>query len=522
MTSAANGSPIRAAEVRVREADGRTNRLVTTDDDGRFEVRDLTPGEWAVRASKAGFVSQQYGQNHPLEATTPIKLSNGQRFTADITLIRGSAIAGHVTDEFGDPLAGVRVQAVRARMIGGRRQLTATGPADQTDDLGAYRVFGLVPGDYYVSAVLRAPENMARGSVGGVPTYYPGTRSVRDAQRVTVRASEDQTGIDISAPRPAVGVQVSGTVFTSNGAPAAGASIHLYNEDDVTLVSGVKGMYATADLSGRFTAITVMPGSYLVEASTHLSNIAGLERVLVPLEVGTTDLTGVAIATRPAASLNGTVVADAGSTLPQTLDIGISAQSVDGGGSVLNTGMMQIGNRFSLPTLSGRYVLSITDLPDGWMVKAIEIGGENMADAVVDFTNLGPTVNARIVLTDRIGEVSGVVTSRGQPRRSSVLLFPADPAKWTYPSRYVRMGRTDEEGRFLVAGLPEQRYRAVALAYIEEDAFQDTEFLARVSKAAIEFSLGEGEKKTLRITQRGVIRKNRFASRRPPRAQQAP
>ena len=62
------------------------------------------------------------------------------------------------------------------------------------------------------------------------------------------------------------------------------------------------------------------------------------------------------------------------------------------------------------------------------------------------------------------------------------------------------MSRTDEEGRFLVAGLPEQRYRAVALAYIEEDAFQDTEFLARVSKAAIEFSLGEGEKKTLRIT----------------------
>jgi hypothetical protein len=167
---------------------------------------------------------------------------------------------------------------------------------------------------------------------------------------------------------------------------------------------------------------------------------------------------------------------------------------------VLNTGMMQIGNRFSLPTLTGRYVLSITDLPDGWMVKAIEIGGENMADAIVDFTNLGPTVNARIVLTDRIGEVSGVVTSRGQPRRSSVLVFPADPAKWTYPSRYVRMGRTDEEGRFRIPGLPEQRYRAVALAYIEEDAFQDTEFLGRVSKGAIEFSLGEGEKKTLQIT----------------------
>ena len=65
--AAATGAPIRGAQVRLRDPGGRDFRLTTTDDQGQFDVRDLTPGEWTVIASKAGFVSQQAGQTSPFE-----------------------------------------------------------------------------------------------------------------------------------------------------------------------------------------------------------------------------------------------------------------------------------------------------------------------------------------------------------------------------------------------------------------------------------------------------------------------
>ena len=85
-----------------------------------------------------------------------IDLADGQRTTANFTLSRGSAITGRVSDEFGDPITGARVQVLRSQVQQGRRRLVpATGGA-QTDDTGSFRVFGLAPGEYYVSASLQA------------------------------------------------------------------------------------------------------------------------------------------------------------------------------------------------------------------------------------------------------------------------------------------------------------------------------------------------------------------------------
>src|SRR6185503_1762361 len=71
------------------------------------------------------------------------------------TLPRGSVIAGHVSDEDGDPMPGANVRVMRYQYLQGDRRLTPAGNA-QTDDKGQYRVWGLMPGDYYVSAVARS------------------------------------------------------------------------------------------------------------------------------------------------------------------------------------------------------------------------------------------------------------------------------------------------------------------------------------------------------------------------------
>ena len=79
----------------------------------------------------------------------------------------GSVITGTVVDEYGEATAGTQVRVMRYVMQGGRRTLQQAGTGS-TDDRGIYRVYGLQPGDYIVSAVPRnaGPGVSSRGKEG--------------------------------------------------------------------------------------------------------------------------------------------------------------------------------------------------------------------------------------------------------------------------------------------------------------------------------------------------------------------
>ena len=80
----------------------------------------------------------------------------------------------------------------------------------------------------------------------------------------------------------------------------------------------------------------------------------------------------------------------------------------------------------------------------------------------------------------------------------SVVIFPDDTTRWTYPTRYVRAVRADDQGRFSVRGLPaNERYYAVAVDYLEDGEEQDPQFLERLRARAMTFSLGEGEQRSV-------------------------
>src|SRR5262245_25921982 len=181
VTAADTGAPVREAEVRLSSR-GSYNRLVTTDGDGLFSIPDLPAGEYRVTVSRTGFTSIVLGQHRPPEAPTALNLSAGESFTADVALVRGGAIQGRVVDQFGEPLAGTRVQVLKSRMVRGQRRLQAMGPGDHTDDTGEFRVYGLPPGDYYVVATAGPADSVRRDP----PVYYPGTASFTEAQTVNL------------------------------------------------------------------------------------------------------------------------------------------------------------------------------------------------------------------------------------------------------------------------------------------------------------------------------------------------
>jgi hypothetical protein len=92
----------------------KQGRSTTTDEQGRYEAKDLPAGRFHVSARKGGYVTMAHGQTRPFQSGRPIELQDGQRVeNINFNLPRGSVVAGRITDEFGEPVAHVGIQVLR-------------------------------------------------------------------------------------------------------------------------------------------------------------------------------------------------------------------------------------------------------------------------------------------------------------------------------------------------------------------------------------------------------------------------
>jgi hypothetical protein len=518
VTTADTGAPVAGAEVRL-SASSSYRRLVTTDGDGRFELSNLPSGEYRLTVTRAGYTPLEFGQRRPFEAPATIDLSEGESFTANVAVPRGGVIHGRVVDELGEPVAGTRVQALRARMVQGQRRLQSVGAGDQTDDTGAFRVYGLPPGDYYVAA--------SAGEVNAVkrdpPLFYPGTPSFAEAHPITLAAGAEATADFQLAPIRTA--SVSGVALNSTGAPIA-AMISLVS-DVVGLGLSLEGnppsalrLPADSGPDGRFTIENVPPGPYTLTAQAPFPDsftagfVAGAtaaggrtaaaammndmikrmpESASMPIVVTGDDISGLTLVTRTAGTLTVSIETDTGVTRPLPTGLRVTAASTHAGSMSMFAGGR---DRFQLAGMTGPFRLETQGIPDGWAISAITMDGRDVTDEAIDLQ--GQNASARIVLTDRIASVGGAVQSRENVARQSVIVFADDESRWTYPSRYVRVTRTDEQGRFEVRGLPpNERYLALAVDYLEDGEEQDPQTLERLRSRATSFSLGEGERRSV-------------------------
>jgi hypothetical protein len=133
------------------------------------------------------------------------------------------------------------------------------------------------------------------------------------------------------------------------------------------------------------------------------------------------------------------------------------------------------------------------------MLSAIEANGVDVTDKPVELRGNAPEL--RIVLSRRVTEVSGVVTSARAPIPNvTVVVFPEDREKWSFPSRYVAFADTDNQGRFVIPRLPgRERYFAAVVTSLEDGDQFDQDLLDRLRPGATLFTLGEGERRTLNL-----------------------
>jgi protocatechuate 3,4-dioxygenase beta subunit len=518
VVAADNGSPIRRAQVRIG-GQGAQGRLATTDAQGRFELRDLPAGRYTVSASKGGFVSVQYGQRRPSESGTPLEIGDGQALEkVVIALPRGSVISGRITDEFGEPVANAVVGSLRYGYAGGARRLMPAGgqnARDTTDDQGHFRLFGLSPGDYIISASFRSGGGEATDpsgeNTGYAPTYYPGTSTVADAQRVTVALGQEQTSVIFSLIATRL-VRVSGAVLNSQGTPMQNGAVMLTPASTrVNAPALNSALSGRIDGSGQFRVLNVPPGRYVAQVRTQVgrggpaargANVASAEFGRQEITVGAEDLNGVVLLTGPGARVTGQIVTDTGvvpSIRAQQLTVMARPVQLDPSSPAGGVGRVNDDFTFELNGVFDARVFRL-NAPQGWNLKSVLLNGQDVTDVPLELPPAQTVSGMQIVITERTTDLSGRVTdARSRPVTDvTVVIFPADEDKWMYQSRFVRAARPDQDGRYEIRGLPPSGdYLAIAVQGLEDGQAGDPEFLATVRDHAAKLSLGEGETRAL-------------------------
>jgi hypothetical protein len=505
VVAADTGQPLRKAQVRVVSAELRENRMASTDPDGKYELKDLPAGRYQVSVTKGSYVSLLYGQSRPFEAGKPLAILDGQIVEkVDFALPRGGIITGKVVDEFGEPIADVRVMPMRYQYVQGRRRLNSAGRMATTNDIGEYRIFGLAPGQYFLSATLQGGAMMMMTEAsddrsGYAPTYYPGTADASQAQRISIGIGQTASDINVALV-PTRTARVSGTAVDSNGKPLAGGMVMVMQRSGTMMMSAA-GTQIKPD--GSFTVANLSPGDYMLQAMTPGSLGDMSEFAVGQVTVAGDDVTGVQLTGMKSVTAAGRIIVDpalAKSLPPSAIRLlATPAHPEDNLLAGIGTGKVNDDYTFEVKARPGLGLIRPMSLPSGFALKAVRQHGSDVTDAGIEFRPNEDVAGIEVEITNKTTEVSGVVTTaRGEPVKDyTVVVFAQDRDRWGYMSRYFQTGRPDQDGRYKVKALPAGEYYAVAIDYVEPGEASDPEFLDRLKARAVSFSLLDGDTKTL-------------------------
>jgi protocatechuate 3,4-dioxygenase beta subunit len=532
---------LRRVVVRIRSVGDLPDGLTAiTGDDGTFAFAGLPAGRYMVTASRPGFIETSYGAKRPQGEGSAIELADGQRVTsADLSLPPAAAIAGIVRDQEGEPMADQMVFVLRyAFNNAGQRSLQpARGGSFRpiTDDRGAYRAWGLPPGEYYV-VVLHGfdvrggsaahevtaddvrwarqavadrnrppgapPSPASEADVVYAPVFYPGTARQADASRIVLGEGEERTGIDVVMTRVPV-ADVHGTIVSPDGPPPANLRVSLLAHDRIDGIPFSGFTTATATQAGTFTLRAVRPGDYTIAVQPAAGPPPGQRGPGRPdapgslARFGLTDVTvtvtlqsGVTVSGR--VSFEGATAPPPGLTAVRAL---LRADTSPGGAAIgVAPATVAADGTFSFGGVApGQYRLVLTRVGN-WVARSAMLGGRDVLDE--PFTVASTDVrDLAVAFTDRPAELSGVIQdANGHPAPEyAVIAFAADERYWTPQSRRVQMARPGSDGRFRFPNLVPGNYLLVALTDVEAGEWYDPEFLKTLQPSGIPIAIGEGE-----------------------------
>jgi len=475
----ADGQAVTDATVTVSSVNSsRQSRTVPTNDNGDFEFKGLEPGMYRVEVSAPAYVSM------PADPDESIYRA-GDSIT--LNMIKAGVITGKVVTAGNDPVVAVRVRALMIRDANGRPTRTEPSRDRLTDDRGVYRIFGLVPGTYVISAGGRGFSGTGANAYDNdAPTFAPS--STRDtAEEISLGSGEERT-VEIRY-RGTGGHAVSGNVNALSTPENPWLRVNLARIVNSTLDVSVF-TYQNARVKG-FEFQGVADGDYFIWTSFAARGGELLVSEPKRITVKGADVTGIELIARPLASVAGTVVLEPSmvaeckdkrrplfeetlvslqrnqknlpkqETATQTVDVplyGSSQATPDSAGS------------FQLRNLAaGQYNLNLRMFAKYWYLRSVTLPAgkdpttNDIARSLLTLKSGDRVTGVKATLAEGAASVSGQVELPEDRRAGTIVVYvvPAEKDKADEVLRYFA-APVDADGSFTQDHVPPGRYWALA------------------------------------------------------------
>ena len=505
VVSKVDEAPLKGATVHLQTDEDHAHTIAAKSGaDGRFELKNVPAGQYHISVSRNGYFRVEYGQNKPGQPGAVFSLRPGERKTDLLfRLGRAGVITGRVFNEDGEPMPGVMISAMRSTYENGRAELQQIGNAD-SNDLGEYRIFGLVPGRYYISAENSAWDHVVgdrefsgeaknSGEKGYTKIYFPNAADPGKASLVTVKEGEEIPAIDFLMKEITV-YRIRGklvNLVSKQGHRPSYVSGYRRNERNDWM--GLRDTPPGPD--GSFEIGEVPPGEYTIVGMVFDDNRGYIAQQDV--DVTSADVDGVILAVGPGVTIPGTIIWE-GKPDAKDDEIRVDLRSEQRERSFGANAHVEENWQFTLKdTPDGEYKVQVFGLSKNCYIKEVRLGQTLLSDTELRVKGAGG--NLEITVSSRGAEVDGsVVTNENMPATGVWVVAVPEEEKRKYTRLYKAI-MTDQYGHYELHGLAPGKYKLFSWEGVKANEWEDPDFRKQYEDKGESVEVNDGDKKTAQL-----------------------
>lgn len=500
-------APLKGALVQLFNPDGGEHNIATrTGADGRFELKNVPAGKYRLMVSRNGYFRVEYGQKKPSDPGATFSLRPGQHMS-DLLFKLGLAgvITGKILDENGEPMAYVAVTALRTGYVGGRRQLI-TVDEKHSNDLGEFRLFGLTPGKYFVSAEPSrweravgdrqySGEEKGSGEKGYTKVFFPSATDPAKASTLIVKEGEEIPSIDFLMKEIMV-YRIRGRVAgpVSKQGPQQ-IRVEVFRRSERMGWGSFTGSPDSIKADGSFEVPQIPPGEYTVRATA--SEEGQRYSAAQDVDVVAADVEGLSLVLAPGVTIPGRILWDGQPSLGrEELSVFLESDETRYG---INGGRVDKNNQFTLEAVpEGSFKVDLFGLGKDGYIKEVKFGEAVLADTELRVVR-GGGATLEITASSRGARMQGtVLDEEALPVAGVWVVAVPEEAKRKY-LRLYKSALTDQYGHFEIRAITPGTYKIFSWEGIESEAWEDEDFLKEFEEKGTLTEVHGGEAKVVEL-----------------------